>query len=430
MHTLAQLRNGSLAGVSRLDLRENLRCFPQEVFDLADSLEVLNLTGNALHSLPDDLPRLHRLRILFCSENAFTSLPEVLSACPSLEMVGFKSNRISHLPDQALPPHLRWLILTDNCLSTLPDTLGSCSRLQKLMLSGNQLTRLPDSLVACSALELVRVAANRLQTLPSWLPQLPRLAWLAFAGNPCSPTPPEPQASAIASIAWPSLAIGEKLGDGASGEIFSALPPDAPDRPVAVKLFKGALTSDGFPENERLACLHAGRHAHLIPLLGQITHHPDARPGLVMERIDPGFAALGGPPSFDTCTRDVYSPSLQLTGTTTVSLVRGVASAVRHLHAKGLLHGDLYAHNVLFHPDGRCYLGDLGAASLLPSPHSSPLVQQLKRLDLRALGILISELLQRTTWQPGDSANHSRLTRIASDLMNPNGSLPDLLSDL
>ena len=120
MHSLEQLRSGELTGITRLDLSADLLEFPREIFDLADSLEVLNLSGNRLSRLPDDLPRLHRLRILFCSENAFTQVPAVLGQSPQLEMVGFKSNAIEHLPAAALPPKLRWLILTDNRLAHLP----------------------------------------------------------------------------------------------------------------------------------------------------------------------------------------------------------------------------------------------------------------------------------------------------------------------
>lgn len=92
MHTLQQLRSGELAGATRLDLSCGLREFPREIFELADSLEVLNLSGNALDSLPDDLGRLHRLKVLFCSANDFDELPAAVGDCPALSMVGFKSN--------------------------------------------------------------------------------------------------------------------------------------------------------------------------------------------------------------------------------------------------------------------------------------------------------------------------------------------------
>ena len=160
MHTVEQLKRGELTGITRLDLSEELDTFPREIFDLADSLEVLNLSGNRLSSLPDDLSRLHKLRVLFCSDNPFTELPASIGRCPNLEMVGFKACRIHHLPAEALPPKLRWLILTDNQLERVPDEIGHCSRLQKLMLAGNRLAALPETLANCRQLELLRIAAN------------------------------------------------------------------------------------------------------------------------------------------------------------------------------------------------------------------------------------------------------------------------------
>ena len=120
MHSLEQLRRGELAGITRLDLAADLDEFPREIFDLADSLEVLNLSGNRLTALPHDLARLHRLKVLFCSDNPFEALPEALGDCPQLEMVGFKANRIRQVPAAALPARLRWLILTDNRVEALP----------------------------------------------------------------------------------------------------------------------------------------------------------------------------------------------------------------------------------------------------------------------------------------------------------------------
>ena len=178
MDTLAQLRAGQLTGITRLDLACGLTEFPREIFDLADSLEVLNLSGNDLSSLPDDLHRLTRLRVLFCSDNLFTELPACLGQCAALTMIGFKANAIETVPGAALPPLLRWLILTDNRITELPTELGDRPYLQKLMLAGNRLQRLPRSLSQCHRLELIRIAANQLSELPEWLLALPSLTWL------------------------------------------------------------------------------------------------------------------------------------------------------------------------------------------------------------------------------------------------------------
>lgn len=82
MHTLEDLKSGALTGVQTVRLVNlGLTEFPQALFALAETLEVLDLSGNQLSSLPADLRRLHKLRILFCSNNPFTQLPTALGDC-------------------------------------------------------------------------------------------------------------------------------------------------------------------------------------------------------------------------------------------------------------------------------------------------------------------------------------------------------------
>lgn len=386
MQTLQQLRSGQLAGAVRLQLRGGLTEFPREIFDLADTLEILDLTGNALSSLPDDLPRLHRLRIIFCSENQFSELPEVLGRCPALTMIGFKANQIAKVPAAALPARLRWLILTDNRIESLPPEIGQCTEMQKLMLSGNRLTALPPELAHCGKLELLRISANKLPALPDWLPAMPRLAWLAFAGNPFSDASIPP----VASIPWNTLQIQHKLGEGASGVIHQAT---LDGEPVAVKVYKGAMTSDGLPAQEMAACIGAGTHPNLIPVLGTIPDHPAHLPALIMPLVDPDLRNLAGPPSFASCTRDVYPDDQRFSAEALLGIARGIASAAAHLHARGIMHGDLYAHNILNCGKGKAVLGDFGGASI--SAPGSKLASALERLEVRAFGYLLEELLER-----------------------------------
>jgi hypothetical protein len=397
--TLEQLRAGQLAGACQLKLSGGLSEFPREIFDLADTLEVLDLSDNALTKLPDDLPRLRKLRIFFASNNPFTELPEVLGQCSQLSMVGFKANRIREVSGKALAPQLRWLILTDNEIETLPAEIGACSQLQKLMLAGNRLRELPDELSACSRLELLRLAANQISELPRWLLRLPRLAWLAYAGNPFSEAL---EAAAlidtpIARIQWDQLTLEQSLGEGASGVIYRAelrQNHTHASRPVAVKLFKGAVTSDGLPDCEMAACIRAGDHANLIPVAGKVDDHPAGTHGLVMELIDPTFGNLAGPPSLASCTRDIYSPSARFDRVTVLGIAHGIAAAADHLHQRGVMHGDLYAHNILHGGQGRALLGDFGAASFY-SVSDRDVGVALQRVEVRAYGCLLEELLER-----------------------------------
>ena len=397
MDTLAKLRAGQLTGLKRLDLSCGLTEFPPEIFQLADSLEILNLSGNALSSLPNDLHRLTRLRILFCSDNQFTELPACLGQCAQLSMIGFKANQIEHVHGTALPPLLRWLILTDNRISHLPDELGQRPLLQKLMLAGNRLQQLPHSLANCHRLELIRLAANQLREVPDWLLALPRLSWLAYAGNPLRENANAPRSSDnTPNIDWSHLALEQPLGEGASGIIYQTQwnAPAQRAQCVAVKLYKGSITSDGSPLNEMNACIAAGQHPNLINVLGRVVNHPNQQAGLVMELIAPSFSNLAALPSFDSCSRDVYTDSTRFTAESALRIARGIASAAAHLHAHGICHGDLYGHNILFNAQGDCLLGDFGAACF-HATDDSPRSRALQRIEVRAFGILLGELLAR-----------------------------------
>lgn len=423
--TLEALRRGALSGARALTLSGGLTEFPREIFDLADSLEVLDLSGNALSDLPDDMGRLTKLRVLFCSGNRFTRLPEVLGDCVALSQVGFRGCGLRDVPAAALPQALRWLTLTDNQIENLPSALGERPLLQKLMLAGNRLGALPESLAGASRLELLRVSANRLDDLPPWLAHLPRLAWLAWAGNPWDRTTGAPSAPAVE---WRHLQLGALLGAGASGWVHQAhwQPPAlAGVRSVAVKLFKGAVTSDGLPEREMAACLASGDHPNLMSALGRVVDHPTQADGLLMPLLPPEWRSLAGPPDLESCSRDVYDPGLRFDPGVAVRIARGIAAAAAHLHARGILHGDLYAHNILWDGGvGDAVLSDFGAASFLQDGAGGAAWQ---RLEVRAWGLLLGEVLDRCN---EEIPEQSRLRQLHQECVHSDPSARPLMAEV
>jgi hypothetical protein len=398
MHTLEQLRSGALTGTRRLDLSCGLEQLPPEVMHLADTLEVLNLSGNRLRDLPHDLGRLRHLKIIFCSDNHFTELPEVLGECQALEMVGFKANRIEMVPGAALPARLRWLILTDNAIAQLPDELGQRPALQKLMLAGNRLSALPEGLAQAERLELLRISANRFNSLPAWLTRLPRLAWLALAGNPLGWS--RAADAPLPRVNWPDLRVAERLGEGASGLIHRVWRRDTPGPAWALKLFKGAVTSDGLPEHEMVACRAVGAHPSLCTPVAELDGHPQGTPGLLLPEIPANMRILAGPPSFDSCTRDVYPPGFSMRAAAALAVGCRMAHGLAHLHKRGVMHGDFYAHNIHWDPaSAETLLGDFGGATALPD-NDPDLRRALLALDVRAFGCLLEELLAHSP--PGE----------------------------
>jgi hypothetical protein len=130
----------------------------------------------------------------------------------------------------------------------LPAAIGRCTRLQKLMLAGNRLRSLPPEMAACTR-------SNCCASPPISSPGCPagccacRLAWLAYAGNPfCAAVEQAAGGGSGRSGALACAGPAAGAGEGASGVIHRAAWQDgAHCRDVAVKLFKGAVTSDGLP---------------------------------------------------------------------------------------------------------------------------------------------------------------------------------------
>ncbi|MFA0543661.1 leucine-rich repeat-containing protein kinase family protein [Vibrio sp. 10N.222.52.B7] len=407
MHTLEQLKSGQLKGIKRLKLSESLTEFPLEIIELADSLEILDLSGNQLSDLPAEFSKLTNLRIIFASNNLFTHLPDVLGSLPKLEMIGFKTNQIKTVSEVSLPPQLRWLILTDNEIEALPSSLGERPRLQKLALAGNKIRVLPESMENLSNLELVRLSANQLTEFPEFLIKLPKLAWLAFAGNPFCKHPSS--LDSVPAVSSQSYSLNQVLGQGASGVISHASwlnsDFDFPQE-VAVKVFKGEVTSDGYPHDELEACLQAGHHNNLVKSIAQVEEQDYL--ALVMELIPSSYYNLGLPPTLETCTRDTFPEGFELSIAQINSITEQMIDVFEHLHANKVSHGDLYAHNTLVNEKGQMIFGDFGAATIY-GYLTEEQQQGIRRIEARALKYFIEDLLTICAKQDQDSELYSQL---------------------
>jgi serine/threonine protein kinase len=260
-----------------------------------------------------------------------------------------------------------------------------------LALAGNQLTQLPANLAQLTNLELVRISANQLTQCPDQLLALPKLAWLAFSGNPFSCTDIDIQSVPV--VTYSSFALQNVLGQGASGVISKAVwntPSDIFPDEIAVKVFKGELTSDGYPEDELQVFLKVGGHANLVKSLAQVNEKGYL--ALVMQLIPEHYKNLGLPPNFDTCTRDTFDLSFTLSINKISCIVKQMQSVFEHLHENQVSHGDLYAHNTLFDQDANIIFGDFGAATMYHMLNEKQQLQ-IQQIERRALNYFIGDLL-------------------------------------
>jgi hypothetical protein len=421
----------SPASTTELDLKHcKLTELPEAIAKFT-ALVKLDVSHNSLLALPALPPS---LETLFALGNPFETIPPSVAALPRLRMLSFKSCRLRGVGDVPLPTSLAWLILTDNMLTALPDWIGRLTRMRKLMLANNQLSGLPASMAAMRELELLRLANNRLAAIPSWLLQAPTLTWLAIAGNPCVAS--APARASLATVKYAELELGPTLGEGTSSVVRRAQWRGVT---VAVKEYKAQLSSDGRNLDEvRASC--AVDHPHVLRWLGYVEEGASAGEAASAQKAStsrwrlvgvlewaPGFSSLGKPPSMATITRDTYAPKTAFSAGEIRAIAVGIAEALEHLHARGLAHGDLYAHNILWrrgataasgaarkhphHPDDDHEEGGAAAATAAEAAATAKLSDfgaafyygglpaeqrvHFERMEQRAYGFLLEELLER-----------------------------------
>jgi serine/threonine protein kinase len=153
------------------------------------------------------------------------------------------------------------------------------------------------------------------------------------------------------------------------------------------------MTSDGLPQEEMDINISIGQHENLVDVLAQVKNHPLNKDALMLELIPSRFFNLGLPPSLESCTRDVYPSDFKLSTKAVLKIVKAMASAGVHIHQRGIMHGDFYAHNIMIDVDVNAILGDFGGASYYES-EDFELNDSLEKLEIRAFGCLIEELLE------------------------------------
>lgn len=128
---------------------------------LPNSLHILDLNGNILHYLPEDIGKLDKLQYLLLEGNKLRELSK--STC-QLKKLAF-------------------LNLNNNQLNSLPNNFGQLTNLIELKLDGNKLTNLPSSFTNLQSLEKLDINNNKLECLPKNFGQLKSLERLSANNN-------------------------------------------------------------------------------------------------------------------------------------------------------------------------------------------------------------------------------------------------------
>lgn len=359
-----------------LDLRnKNLTLLPTNI-DV--NVEYLDLSFNSLTTLPDSFERYKNLKILFLSNNDFCEIPKIISKMKNLFMLSFKNNKIHTVEN--IPPSVGWLILTNNKINKIV-SLGHLLNLQKLMLSGNMLNSLPFDIVKCQKMELLRLSDNLFNSVPQSIFELNNLAWISMAHNPCFPLP-ELNTNKL-YIERQNVRYIEQLGEGTSGIVYKSI---IKNEDVAIKEYKGKMTSDGLSTNEMFILSSIKNHVNLIDIIGYLYEEKiENIKGIIMPLFE-DYSPIGLPPTFDTITRDLYEKEI----INPKNIIEDIEDALNHLHNNNIIHGDLYAHNIIYNQiKNHSVLTDFGASFYINDPE---LLNKFIIIEKRALNILKKEL--------------------------------------
>ena len=215
---------------------------------------------------------------------------------------------------------------------------------------------------------------------------------------------------------WNDFSIQELLGEGASG-LISKANWKSKNEAIAIKVFKGDVTSDGFPADEMEASIAAGVHNNLIKVLGKIKNHPEEKSGLILKLISPTYFNLGNPPSMETCTRDVFDDQCNFKAEELLKIATGIASVCSQLHHNGINHGDLYAHNILVNKTAECLLGDFGAASFYDV--NSDVAANIERVEVRAFACLVEDILSLVNKNDLNNQDRDKWQKLIADCTKP-----------
>ncbi len=162
---------------------ENLLQIPDEVFEL-ENLEVLNLSYNQLEDIPDQITNLHKLTSLHLIGNKFVTIPEPISKLRQLTILALYENQIATIPDSiAELQNLLWLDLDNNQLETIPENIFELKNLMKLYVSYNELSTVPDSISKLKKLTSLKLSGNYFTSIPDEICKLRSLKHLNFNKN-------------------------------------------------------------------------------------------------------------------------------------------------------------------------------------------------------------------------------------------------------
>jgi len=147
-------------------------------------LKHLNLSGNKLSYISEDICHLQNLTSLILSHNCLRELPSTIGNLVKLERLIVSHNMLQTIPDSTrFLVNLTILDIGNNELEQLPNVLHYLIKLEGLIISYNKLNCLPTMFGFIQNLQSLSIGNNNLYNLPSSFCKLLKLKYLYVSKN-------------------------------------------------------------------------------------------------------------------------------------------------------------------------------------------------------------------------------------------------------
>ncbi len=159
-----------------------------EALQNKESATVLDLSSKGLDRLPEEIGALTKLRVLLLSNNKLSVLPQSLEQLHALEELDISFNPALNLSSLSQSfsgfPNLKSLDMEGCRVLYVPVELKRLTALEYLNMSHNHLKDINDAIMPLKNLTLLNVAFNHLDSVSAPLGLLPNLQKLDVSNNP------------------------------------------------------------------------------------------------------------------------------------------------------------------------------------------------------------------------------------------------------
>jgi leucine-rich repeat protein SHOC2 len=180
---------GKLSHLEGLLLNDNqFKSLPKEITRMS-KLSILILNNNRINTLPKCINQIKNLKVLSLRNNNLSSLPRQMAQMLTLASLDLAENQFSSLNVIYKLTSLESLNLSGNTFNHLSSKIGQLLNLKALVINNNNLIKLPDTLWGLSSLEILGLFNNKLTRVSSKINQLKSLKGLNLLENPLTSLP-------------------------------------------------------------------------------------------------------------------------------------------------------------------------------------------------------------------------------------------------